>query len=56
MKAFNILIETYDDTTKEKIENIIDEALNHYGIDCSYDINEKATKKKDTALEEEQER
>lgn len=55
MKAFNILIETYDDTTKEKIENIIDEALNHYGIDCSYDISEKATKK-DNALEEEQER
>ena len=39
-KTISITIEVYDDTDVSEIENIVGEALNYNGIDCSYDVNE----------------
>ena len=39
-KTISITIEVYDDTNVSEIENIVGEALNDKGIDCSYDVNE----------------
>ena len=39
-KTINIIVEVYDGTETEKIENIISAALDSNGIDCTYDVNE----------------
>ena len=39
-KAITIAVEVYDGTTTDQIENIIGDALNNNGIDCTYDVNE----------------
>ena len=41
MKTITITVEVYDGTTVEIMENIIDNALNDAGIDCSYEVEEK---------------
>ena len=39
-KTINIIVEVYDGTETEKIENIISAALDSNGIDCTYDVEE----------------
>ena len=39
-KTITITIEVYDGTTTDQIENIVGDALNNNGIDCTYDVNE----------------
>ena len=39
-KTITITVEVYDGTTTDQIENIVGDALNNNGIDCTYDVNE----------------
>ena len=39
-KTITITVEVYDETTTEQIENIVCDALDNNGIDCTYDVNE----------------
>lgn len=39
-KVINIMVEVYDGTEINYIEEIIGDALNDKGIDCTYDVNE----------------
>lgn len=39
-KTINNIVEVYDGTETEKIENIISAALDSNGIDCTYDVEE----------------
>ena len=39
-KTITITVEVYDGTTTYQIDNIIGDALNNNGIDCTYDVNE----------------
>ena len=39
-KTITITVEVYDRTTTDQIENIVGDALNNNGIDCTYDVNE----------------
>ena len=39
-KTITITVEVYDGTTTDQIENIVGNALNNNGIDCTYDVNE----------------
>lgn len=43
MAVFNVIIEVNDDVSLEKMEEIIDSALNDNGIDCTYDVTEMIT-------------
>lgn len=36
-----VIIETYDSSTVEDIERVVDTGLNNNGIDCSYDVEVK---------------
>ena len=39
-KTITITVEIYDRTTTDQIENIVGDALDNNGIDCTYDVNE----------------
>lgn len=43
MAVFNVIIEVDDDVTLEKMEEIIDDALNDNGINCTYDVSQMIT-------------
>ena len=40
-KIITITVEVYDGTTTDQIENIVGDALNNNGNDCTYDVNER---------------
>lgn len=40
MKVINIKIEIFDGTDMSEIQDIIGDALNENGVDCSYDVEE----------------
>ena len=39
-KTIAITVEVYDGTATDQIENIVGDALDNNGIDCTYDVNE----------------
>ena len=39
-KTITITVEVYDGTATDQIENIVGDALNNNGIDCTYDVSE----------------
>ena len=39
-KTITITVEVYDGTTTDQIENIVGDALDNNGIDCTYSVNE----------------
>ena len=40
MRVVNIKIEVYDGTDMSEIQDIIGDALDENGVDCSYDVEE----------------
>lgn len=40
-KIIIVTVEIYDKTEIEKVEDIISDALNNNGIDCTFDVEEK---------------
>ena len=42
MKTILITVEVYDDSTTEDVERAISAGLDNNGIDCTYDVEEKA--------------
>lgn len=40
MRVINIKIEIFDGTDMSEIQDIIGDALNENGVDCSYDVEE----------------